>query len=161
MNCASIPRRNTWSQKIERLLELTRQCSRANSLSANVASEQQRYKDTVRCGALVAEVPGHRQDKLTRIWTWKHHCFHRSKIWEGRGPPWPPLSFPLVCNVVASWKKMIIFFFLIVCVIVSTFSQSFSCNSAALPSLQVRSQIPFLFCWLFYCEQIQLQPINL
>ena len=31
-----------------------------------VASELQRYKDTVRCVALGAEVPGHRQEQLTQ-----------------------------------------------------------------------------------------------
>ena len=29
--------------------------------------ELQRYKDTVRCAALGAEVPGHRQEQLTQI----------------------------------------------------------------------------------------------
>ena len=46
--------------------ELTRHLSRALDLDAYVASELQRYKDTVRCGALSAEVPGHCQEQLTQ-----------------------------------------------------------------------------------------------
>ena len=43
---------------LEELFELTRRPSRALNLDAYVASELQRYKDTVRCGALGLEVPG-------------------------------------------------------------------------------------------------------
>ena len=67
------------SWALEELLEQTRRSSRALNLSADVASELQRYKDTVRCAALGAEVPGHRQQQLTQtliVRLLKTHFFH-------------------------------------------------------------------------------------
>ena len=54
------------SRTLEGLFELTRRPSRALILDAYVVSELQRYKDTVWCGALGAEVPGHHQQQLTQ-----------------------------------------------------------------------------------------------
>ena len=56
----------SWSRTLEGLFELTRRPSRALNLNAYFAFELQRYKDTVRCVALGAEVPGHRQQQLTQ-----------------------------------------------------------------------------------------------
>ena len=52
------------SRTLEGLLELTP--SRALDSPRALLPELQRYKDTVRCGALGAEVPGHRQQQLTQ-----------------------------------------------------------------------------------------------
>ena len=46
---------------IEGLFELTRRPSRALDSPRALLPELQRNKDTVRCGAIVAEVPGNRQ----------------------------------------------------------------------------------------------------
>ena len=46
--------------------ELTRRPSRALDLPRALLPELQRYKETVRCAALGAEVPGHRQKQLTQ-----------------------------------------------------------------------------------------------
>ena len=54
------------SRTLEGLFELTRRPSRALDLPRALLPELQRYKDTVRCGALGAEVPGHRQKQLTQ-----------------------------------------------------------------------------------------------
>ena len=54
------------SLTLEGLFELTRHPSRALKLSLALLPELQRYKDTVRCGALGAEVPGHCQQQLTQ-----------------------------------------------------------------------------------------------
>ena len=51
---------------LEGLFELTQRPTRALNLNAYVASELQRNKDTVRCGALGEEVPGHRTEQLTQ-----------------------------------------------------------------------------------------------
>ena len=69
--------------------------------------ELQRYKDTVRCGALCAEVPGHRQEQLTQtliVHSFKTHLFllfqKLEQRWVGtlnRSPPWPTPWF-LCCN---------------------------------------------------------------
>ena len=48
------------------LFELTRRPSRALNLDAYVASELQRYKDTIRCDWLGAKVPGHCEEQLTQ-----------------------------------------------------------------------------------------------
>ena len=48
----------------EGLFELTRRPSRALDSPRTLLPELQRYKDTVRCGTLGAEVPGHRQEQL-------------------------------------------------------------------------------------------------
>ena len=50
----------------EGLFELTRRPSRALNSPRALLSELQRYKDTLRCDALGAEVPGHRQKQLTQ-----------------------------------------------------------------------------------------------
>ena len=50
----------------EGLFELTRRTSRALKLPCALFLELQRYKDTVWCGALGADVPGHRQQQLTQ-----------------------------------------------------------------------------------------------
>ena len=63
--------------------ELTGRPSRAFNLDAYVALELQRYKDTFRCGALGAEVPGHRQEQLTQTFDMrllKTHFLHRFLI---------------------------------------------------------------------------------
>ena len=53
------------SRTLEGLFELTRRPSRALDSPRALLPELQRYKDTVRCAALGAEVPGHRQQQLT------------------------------------------------------------------------------------------------
>ena len=54
------------SGALEGLFELTRQPSRALDSPRALLPELQRYKDTVRCAALGAEVPGHCQQQLTQ-----------------------------------------------------------------------------------------------
>ena len=54
------------SRTLEGLFELTRRPSQALASPRAVLPELQRYKDTVRCAALGAEVPGHRQEQLTQ-----------------------------------------------------------------------------------------------
>ena len=51
---------------LEGLFELTRHPSQALDSPRALLLELQRYKDTVRCAALGAEVPGHRQKQLTQ-----------------------------------------------------------------------------------------------
>ena len=51
---------------LEELFELTRRPSRALDSPRPSLLELQRYKDTVRCVALGAEVPGQRQEQLTQ-----------------------------------------------------------------------------------------------
>ena len=58
------PSSPSWT--LEGLFELTRSPSRALNLDAYIASELQRCKDTVRCGALGAKVPGHSKEQLTQ-----------------------------------------------------------------------------------------------
>ena len=53
------------SQTLEGLFELTRRTSRALALPHTLLLELQRNMNTVRCVALGAEVPGHRQKQLT------------------------------------------------------------------------------------------------
>ena len=62
---SSVPHSNSWSpsQTLEGLFELTRRHSRALALPRALL---QRYKTTVRCVTLGAEVPGHRQKWLTK-----------------------------------------------------------------------------------------------
>ena len=48
------------------LFELTQRPLRALDSPRALLPELQRYKDTVRCAALGAEVPGHRQQQLTQ-----------------------------------------------------------------------------------------------
>ena len=57
------PSSPSWT--LEGLFDLTRRPSRALNLPCAVLLELQRYKDTVRCAALGAEVPGHCQEQLT------------------------------------------------------------------------------------------------
>ena len=52
------------SRTLEWLFELTRRPSQALDSPCALLPEPQRYKDTVRCAALGAEVPGHRQQQL-------------------------------------------------------------------------------------------------
>ena len=54
------------SRTLEGLFELTRLPSRALNSPRALLPELQRYKDTVRCGALGAEVPGHCQEQVTQ-----------------------------------------------------------------------------------------------
>ena len=54
------------SRTLEGLFELTGRPSRALDLPCVLLPELQRIKDTVRCAALGAEVPGHRQKQLTQ-----------------------------------------------------------------------------------------------
>ena len=51
---------------LKSFFELTRHPSRALNSPRALPPELQRYKDTVRCGALDAKVPGHRQQQLTQ-----------------------------------------------------------------------------------------------
>merc|ERR1712198_804814 len=72
------------SRTLEGLFELTRRLSRALDSPRALLPELQRYKDTVMCVALGAEVPGHRQQQLTQtliVRLLKTHFFlHRSLI---------------------------------------------------------------------------------
>ena len=52
------------SRTLEGLFELTRRPSRALDSLRALLPELQRYKDTFRCAALSAEIPGHRQQQL-------------------------------------------------------------------------------------------------
>ena len=54
------------SRTLEGLFELIRRPSRALDLPRVLLPELQRYKDTIRCGALGADVPGHRQQQPTQ-----------------------------------------------------------------------------------------------
>ena len=54
------------SRFLEGLFELTRRPSRALDSLRALLPELQRYKDTVRCAALGAEVPEHHQEQLTQ-----------------------------------------------------------------------------------------------
>ena len=54
------------SRTLEGPFELTRRPSRALDSPCALLLELQRYKDTVRCDALGAEVPGHRQKQLAQ-----------------------------------------------------------------------------------------------
>ena len=54
------------SHALEGLYELTRRPSRALDSPRALLPELQRYKDTVKCAAPGAEVPGHRQQQLTQ-----------------------------------------------------------------------------------------------
>ena len=54
------------SRTLEGLYELTRSPSRALDPPRALLAELQRIKDTVRCAALGAKVPGHRQDQPTQ-----------------------------------------------------------------------------------------------
>ena len=54
------------SRTLKGLFELTRRPSRALDSPRALLPELQRYKDTVRCAAVGAEVPGHRQQQLTQ-----------------------------------------------------------------------------------------------
>ena len=49
-----------------KLFELTRHPSRALDLPRALLPELQRYKDTIRCAMLSAEVSGHHQKQLTQ-----------------------------------------------------------------------------------------------
>ena len=73
------------SQTLEGLFELTRRPSRALDSPRALLPELQRYKDTVRCAALGAEVPGHCQQQLTQTLTvrlLKTHLFTLVLDWE-------------------------------------------------------------------------------
>ena len=54
------------SRTLKGLFELKRRPSRSLASPRALLPELQRYKDTVRCAALGAEVPGHRQQQLTQ-----------------------------------------------------------------------------------------------
>ena len=54
------------SRSLEGLFELTRRPSRALASPRALLLELQRHKDTVRCAALGAEVPGYRKQQLTQ-----------------------------------------------------------------------------------------------
>ena len=65
----SIPPKTTPSspyRTLEGLFELTQRPSRALDSPRALLPELQRYKDTVRCAALGAEVPGHCQEQFTQ-----------------------------------------------------------------------------------------------
>ena len=53
------PSNSLVSVSLERLFELTRRPSRALASPRALLPELQRYKDSVRCGELGAQVPGH------------------------------------------------------------------------------------------------------
>ena len=62
-----------------------------------VASELQRYKDTVRYGSLGTEVQGHHKEQLTQtliVFLLKSHLFLLLQKLERRRPRWAPLSPP-------------------------------------------------------------------
>ena len=61
---SATPSSPSWT--LEGLFELTRRPSRALDSPRALLPELQRYKDTVRCAALGVEVPGHRQQQLTK-----------------------------------------------------------------------------------------------
>ena len=54
------------SRTHEGLFELTQRPSRALDSPRSLLPELQRYKDTVKCATLGAEVPGHHQKQLTQ-----------------------------------------------------------------------------------------------
>ena len=54
------------SRTLEGLFELARRPSRALDSPRELLLELQRYKDTIRCGALAAEVPGQCQERLSQ-----------------------------------------------------------------------------------------------
>ena len=54
------------SLTLEGLFELKRRPSRALDWPRSLLPELQSHKDTMRCAALVAEVPGHRPEKLSQ-----------------------------------------------------------------------------------------------
>ena len=67
------------SRTLEVLFELTRRPSRAIVSPRVLLPELQRSKDTVRCEALGAKVPGHRQKQLTQtlfVCLLKTHFFY-------------------------------------------------------------------------------------
>ena len=56
--------------------------------------ELQRYKDTVRCATLGAEIQGHHQEQLTQtliVRLFNTHLFLLYQKLGGPGPPLPPL----------------------------------------------------------------------
>ena len=62
-----------------------------------VASELQRYKDTVRYGSFGTEVQGHHEEQLTQtliVFLLKSHLFLLLQKLERPRPRWPPLSPP-------------------------------------------------------------------
>ena len=66
------------SRTLEGLFELTRRPSRALDSPRALIPELQRYKDTVRCASLGAEVPRHRQEQLAQtliVRLSRTHCF--------------------------------------------------------------------------------------
>ena len=70
------PSSPSWT--LEGLFELTRYPSRALDSPRALLLVLLRYKDTVRCGALGAEVPGHCQQQLTQtliVRLYKTHLF--------------------------------------------------------------------------------------
>ena len=80
------------SRTLEGLFELTGRSSRALNLDTYVTSELQRYKETVRCGVLGAEVPGQRnKEQLAQtliVCLLKTHLFLSLRKLEG--PALPP-----------------------------------------------------------------------
>ena len=71
------------SRTLEGLFELTRRPSRALDSPRALLPELQRNKDNVRCPAIGAEVPGHRQKQLTQtliVRLLKTHFLHQSLI---------------------------------------------------------------------------------
>ena len=59
----------------------------------------------MRCGALGAEVPGHRKEQLTQnlfVRLLKTTCFCCSENLKGLGTPWPPLSAPLYTHTLVA-----------------------------------------------------------
>ena len=92
------------SRTLEGLFELTRRPSQALDLPRALLPELQRYKDTVRCGALGAEVPGHRQQQLTQtllktIDLLKTHFLHRSLILKSQQNRMELVTRPLINDV--------------------------------------------------------------
>ena len=63
---SSVPLQQLSFRSLVGLFELTRRSLRGLNLDVYVALELQRYKDTDRCCALGAEVPGHCQEKLAQ-----------------------------------------------------------------------------------------------
>ena len=83
------PSSPSWT--LEGLFELTRRPSRALDSPRALLAELQRYKDTVWCAALGAEVPGYRQDQLMQtliVRLLKLHLF--LLVQKLGGPPLAP-----------------------------------------------------------------------
>ena len=74
-----------------RAYKLTRRPSRALDLPRALLPELQRHKDTVRCAALSAEVPGQRQERLMQTLIVRLLTTHLLSLFQKLKGPVPPL----------------------------------------------------------------------